>query len=348
MKIDGRSYVNFVGAGYLALSGRVEIRSAVSRALEASEPFARQLPAAFGAIDPIFESVEKAGSVACGTQTSVYFASGYLIGAIGLKVLDKAFDLLLLDETAHCNLKDAAKLTGLPAFEFAHCDVQSLREMLQRHVQTKQRPLVVTDGIFATSGRVAPLAQYAAELAYYDGKLFVDESHAFGVVGEHGRGAAEYCGVESLAATGATLSKAYCSQGALVGCSAAAAERVRGQTPIRGACAGSPLSAVAATASLNYVAAHPQLRRDLRATTDYLRLRLRSIGLEVIDSPAPIVSFQFGNRDDMLAMQRRLFDQGVHIQHSTYIGAGVEGMLRCAVFHDHSREDIDTLVAGLT
>jgi 7-keto-8-aminopelargonate synthetase-like enzyme len=345
--IDGKEYVNFFGSGYLALSHLPEVRDAVLRTLQQGTPFARQLPAAAGGVDPIFDAIEQLGATACGTEASVYFSSGYFIGPVGLSSMDDRFDSLFLDETAHYNLKDAAKLSGLSTFEFAHCDADSLRNVLKQHVRANQRPLVVTDGVFATSGRVSPLDEYASVLGPYDGRMFVDESHAFGVVGENGRGAAEHCGVEHLAATGTTLSKAYCAQGALVGCSKAGAERLRLQPPIRGACAGSPLSAVAATESLNYVAKRPQIRKDLRAMTDYLRARLRGLGLDVIESPASIVSFQWGKHADMQALQRRVFERGIHIYHSAYIGAGPEGMIRCAVFRDHSREDIDALIAAL-
>jgi 8-amino-7-oxononanoate synthase len=345
--IDGREYLNFFGAGYLALSGLAEIRDAVSRVLAQGLPFARQLPAVHGAIDPLFDDLERAGATAMGTQASVYFASGYLIGMVGLRSLEQAFDLVLLDDSAHSNLQDAARMTGLPTFAFAHCDAEALAQVLRNSMRAGQRPVVLTDGVFATSGRVPPLADYVAVLESYKGQLFVDESHALGVVGESGRGAAEYCGVSCRVAAGATLSKAFCVQGAIVGCSQPTANRLRAVPPIGGACAGSPLSAAAALASLGYVERHPELREALHATTQYLRMRLRELGVNAIESPAPIVSFKWGDRADMLALQRCLFDRDIHIHYSNYIGAGPQGILRCAVFRDHSREDIDALIDAL-
>jgi 7-keto-8-aminopelargonate synthetase-like enzyme len=76
-------------------------------------------------------------------------------------------------------------------------------------------------------------------------------------------------------------------------------------------------------------------------------MRVRQLGMETIDSPAPIVAFRWGNRTDMLALQRRLFDRGIHIHYSNYVGAGPEGIIRCAVFRNHSREDIDALVDAM-
>lgn len=347
--IDGREYINFFGSGYLALSRLPELRAAALDVLEKGAAFAQQFPSSLETIDRHFADVECAAAAACATEASVYFASGYLIGMVGLASLAETFGLIALDEHAHYNLHDAAKLQGLPNFTFGHCDAGALADLLKREAQGKgRRPLVLTDGVFATTGRLPPLADYAAVLARYGGHLFVDESHAFGVVGECGRGAAEYCGVEDIASTGATLSKAYCAQGAVVGCSLDVAARLRTLPPLRGACSGSPLSAAVAAAALTFVAGHPSVRTDLRAVTDYLKTRLRALGLAITDSPAPIVSFKWGNREEMLALQRRAFERGVYLYHSTYIGTDADGVIRCAVFRDHSKEDIDALVDVLT
>jgi 8-amino-7-oxononanoate synthase len=95
------------------------------------------------------------------------------------------------------------------------------------------------------------------------------------------------------------------------------------------------------------VGEHPELREHLSAMTAYLRMRLRGIGLDIIDSPAPIVSFALATGAEMQALQSRLLDRGIHIYYSTYMGAGPEGMIRCAVFRDHTREDMDALVGAL-
>ncbi|MEJ0040371.1 MAG: aminotransferase class I/II-fold pyridoxal phosphate-dependent enzyme [Gammaproteobacteria bacterium] len=143
------------------------------------------------------------------------------------------------------------------------------------------------------------------------------------------------------------MNKAYCAQGAVVACTGAAATRVRTVPPLGASSAGSPLSATAAAASLAYVADRPGLRKTLRDTADYLRIRLRNIGLDPSESPAPIVTFKSGTFADMHALQRRAFERGIYLHHSTYIGAGPEGVIRCAIFRDHSRQDMDELIDAL-
>lgn len=343
--VDGQQLINFFGSGYLALSNLPEIRAAVLRAMDAEAPFSQQVPGALGAIDPYFQSIERAAAAALGADCSVYMPSGYLIGMAFFAAVEDEFDHILIDERAHYSLHDAARLSGRPISTFAHCDVGSLASTLARASHGRRRPLLLTDGVFATSGRVPPLADYSDVLSRSHGRMFVDESHAFGVVGVNGRGATEYCGVESVATTGATLGKAFCAQGAVVGCSPWAAETMRRKPPLRGSCAGSPLSAVAAAAALQYCFRHPEIREDLRAKAQYLREQLRVAGVQTIDSPAPIVSFSLNSREEMLSLQQRAWQRGIYIYYSTYIGAGDEGVIRCAIFRDHSPADIDALVA---
>lgn len=343
LQIDGREYINFFGSGYLALTQLPALRKAAIAAIESGVAFARQVPPQLGT-QPIFDDLERLAAAAIGAEASVYFASGYFIGLVGLASVADSFDLILIDESAHYCLMDGAKLTGLPIYQYTHCSTEALATELRHRVGKAQRPLIVTDGVFATTGRVPPLNEYARLIAPYDGRFFIDESHGFGVVGATGRGGAEYHGVEPLAMSGATLSKAFCAQGGFLGCSAEAVARLRALPVLRGACSGSPISAAIASASLRYVAEHPDMRAQLRSLTDYCRTRLRGVGMDVIDSPAPIVAFQYGARRDMQALRDRLLERGIYIYHSSYVGAGDEGMIRCAIFRDHSKTDIDALV----
>jgi 8-amino-7-oxononanoate synthase len=80
--------------------------------------------------------------------------------------------------------------------------------------------------------------------------------------------------------------------------------------------------------------------------SQYLRNKLRGSGVDVADSPAPIVAFRLGDRANMVAVQERLFADGIYVLVSNYIGAGPDGIIRCAIFADHTEADLDALVDG--
>ena len=347
VSIDCRDYINFAGCGYLALARDPALHDAARWALDGGAAFARQISAAYGAVDPAIRDLETAAADYCGTETAIYFASGYLIGAVALHSVDTADSVLFIDADAHFSLFDAARLQGRPWFTFTHCDADALADGLKNNLRPGMRPIVLTDGVFATTGRVAPLARYAAVIAEYDGFLVVDEAHSFGVIGPNGRGAAELLAVGQVSARAATLSKALCAQGAIIGCSHAVARKLRHLPPLRGANAGSPISAAVGAAALRCAKSQPERRVRLAVLTAYLRRRLRSIGIEVDESPAPIVAFRIGDRMLMKSLQRRLFDRGILVTLSNYIGAGPQGLIRCAVYADHIEADLDALVDGL-
>lgn len=138
---------------------------------------------AYGGNDPYFDAVEREAAKFFGTEAAVYLPSGYMIGAAGFAVADPKFDIILMDEIAHWSFEDAAKLTGKPVRYFAHRSTKALAEAIEQ-LLPGQRPIVVTDGAFATSGSLPPLDEYAALLEACNGKLLVDKSHSSGVVGK--------------------------------------------------------------------------------------------------------------------------------------------------------------------
>jgi 7-keto-8-aminopelargonate synthetase-like enzyme len=240
---------------------------------------------------------------------------------------------------------NASQISGLPIVSFAHADPNDLERLMRERLTAAQRPVVLTDSVFGATGRLAPLADYARLLAQVDGRLLVDESHAFGAMGPRGRGAAD--DAAPLAIVGSTLGKAFCAQGAVVALSRQRAQNARKRPPLFGANVGSPISASAATAALRYMARHPERRERLQNVSKCLAEGLRGLGLDVEHSGAPIAAFSIGNRAQMAGLQRRLFDQGIFAHRSDYRGSGREGVMRFAAFADHSNEDIDTLCSVL-
>lgn len=343
LTVDGRRLVNFVGCNYLALQQLPQLKAAALQALGLEQPWSYMGSAGYGGFDPAFDGVVRAAADFFGTETSVYLPTGYFCGLAAVAGLEEAFDVVFIDEFAHFNLRDAAVLSGKPVNFYRHADLDALHDGLQTY---SGRPLILTDGVFATTGRIPPLGEFAAFAAERGGLLFVDESHAYGVVGPTGRGATEHCEATGALHAG-TLSKAFCALGAVLPCTDALSTRVRALPPVRGANPGSAIMAMVSAAALRAVAADPSRRQRVSLLSQHLKAGLRLLGLEVIETPAPISAFQLRCSDEMLSLQSRLFDEGIHVLVSNYIGAGPEGTIRCTTFADHSEDDIDLLLDAL-
>ena len=85
----------------------------------------------------------------------------------------------------------------------------------------------------------------------------------------------------------------------------------------------------------------------LRANTRRLKTGLRQLGLSVEDNDSPISTFTLGTAGDMVALQKALWEKGIFVGYTTYVGSGPEGAIRCAVFSDHEFADIDRLLDEL-
>ncbi|MEM1152582.1 MAG: pyridoxal phosphate-dependent aminotransferase family protein [Pseudomonadota bacterium] len=343
IRIDGRDFLNFAGCNYLALASRPELKSAAQQILDSDSPNSMYLGPAYGCKEEPFQRVEAAAAAFFGTENAVYMPSGYHLGFAALAGLSPLYDAVVIDELAHYCLTDAARLSDAPVHTFKHGDADALEQVLAT-LPKRTRPLIATDGAFATTGRMAELKRYAELAERFDGQVIVDESHASGVVGASGRGAAQHFNLGDRVHIATTLSKSFCGLGSVYLGTKDACARAYVAPPLRGSSAGSQLAAAVSAAALNLVSSHPQWCADLREKALYLRQQLRSLGLDVIETPASIASFGHGSFNDMRQLQTHLFDKGIYLLHSNYIAAGPSGLLRMSVFADHSYQQLDQLV----
>jgi 7-keto-8-aminopelargonate synthetase-like enzyme len=345
--IDGRRYVNFGGSSYLGLSGHPDIQRAGIEALrEAGTGY--QAPREFSLATRAHLALEREASEFFGCESALYFSSGYFFGLLALAAVRAEFGAVFFDEWAHYSLREAIAVSGLPSHAFRHLDVDDLQLQLARNLRAQQRPLVVTDALFATFGELAPLDDYVRVVTALGGKLVVDESHSFGVLGATGRGAREHYGIEGAAAlVGGSTCKALGAVGGIIPATAAEIAALRATPAGRGASVGLPAGAAMCAASLRRLREHPELLQRLRANIAYLKRGLRTLGLAVTADLAPVATFATTQEGSMQALQAQLMADGIYVFHTTYIGASAAGVIRCGIFADHTTEHLDCLLDAL-
>jgi 7-keto-8-aminopelargonate synthetase-like enzyme len=346
--LSGSRYVNFGGSSYLGLASKPQILEAGLAALRvygAGGPIPRG-----HAIDcaPL-RDVEHSACRFFESHAALYFGSGYHFGLAAPAVLSEQYDAVFFDESAHFALRDGIGASELRHRPFRHLDVADLEHQLRHHLAAGERPLVVTDGLYSSLGEIAPLDRLWHVAAAYDGRLVVDESHAFGVLGAAGRGALEHHGLTSAGAlVGGSLAKAFGTCGGLALGSATDIQAMHSTPVVRGAAVGSPAAMALCAASLDYVRNHPELLVRLRDNTAYLKSGLRRLGLALQgDDIAPIAAFALDSSASMLRLHAALLAEHIFVYRSTYIGAGRNGVIRCGVFADHTRGHLDALLDAL-
>lgn len=347
--IDGRWRDYFSGTGYLGLQGHPGLIAAAADALERYGLTTATSRGGFGE-HPVFTGVEEAAARFFEAERSLYTVSAYLGSGLLLQGLRGEYDRIFVDDQSHFSVRDAVAASGVPAHTFAHCDPAGLAGMLRDHLRPGERPIVLTDGVFPISGEIAPARDYVQVLTEYAGaRLCLDDAHAVGVLGEHGRGVAEHWHIESTSVpvhTTGTLSKAFGAHGGIVWGSGAFIDRLWRNAPALSGSSPSPLPAAAASAwALEYVSSHPDLLAQLRANVKYARDGFRALGWPLAETPVPIICLLALPGLDLGAIQSALFDLDICIAHVTrYSSTPVGGALRVSISAAHSAEQIDRLL----
>ena len=343
--IDGREVDYFCGTSYFGLHGHPDVIAAARDALAAYG-----VGTATAAWTPAHAEVIERTSRFLATETVTYVASGYLAPLVLLQALSEDYDLGFADGGSHYGVLDALRAVGKETVLFGHLDPEDLARQLARRLRPRQRPLVVTDGVFPSTGALAPLLDYGAVLDRYPGGLLcVDDAHGLGVIGEEGRGSLEhhrarrdgvyFCG---------TLSKAFGGAGGIVPGDRTLESKIRRLSHVpRGASSPSVPAAAASAAGLRILTEHPEMRRDLWANVRQVRGGLRALGFDLDDTPIPIVSLAGRPSIDLLHLRETLAREDILVHHVPprgYSDSPDVETVRVAVFSTHTPEQIDRLV----
>jgi glycine C-acetyltransferase/8-amino-7-oxononanoate synthase len=351
--IKGRRYDYFAGCGYLGLQEHPDLAEAAVAAIRRYGLTTATARGGFGE-HPLLRTLEEALATWYAVDEAVVLASGYLGNLVLLQALVEQGHHLFVDAAAHYSIWDAARSSGAPLTSFDHGDPADLARQVRRHLAPKQRPLVLSDGVFPITGALAPLADYATVLAAYEGAtMAIDDAHAVGVIGPHGHGTAAYWQEQGPLAvpvfTAATLSKALGGYGGFLVGSRAWIGRVRERSAAYRGSSPPPLPAVAATiAALNLIRREPERRTRLVDNVVRMRAGLRRLGWELPEAPVPILCLPARPDFDPARVQTALLARGFAVGYiRQYSGAPPGGALRIAVFATHSAEQIDRLLAAL-
>lgn len=345
---NGRKYLYFGGTGYFGLHGNPELIAAGIQAFtaEGTHPATGKT---YGNTH-LQAEVERRLCAFFGTEACVYYVSGILNGLYLAQSLALEYEAIFVDETAHFNIWDGIRSTGKPIFAYRHCDPADLEIQVKAGLKPGQRPLVITDGVFPALGEIAPVPDLLEVADRYEGIIAVDDAHAVGVLGEHGRGTFEHFGLSGPRLHHAgTLSKAFGGHGGFLPGPAGLIGRIKQSLGAYLGASSTPTPLAAASAKgIELVQDHPEWRRALRANTDRLRAGLRAMGFALADTPFPIVAWSLGTAADMERVQAVLRENGIILPiFKNYAGAPEAGLLRASVFSTHAPGDIDRLLQEL-
>ena len=283
------------------------------------------------------------------TEAALTYASCWNANEGLLPALVEQHDTIISDELNHASIIDAGRLSRNATRRiFKHSDMSSLEEQLGE-VENSPVKLVVTDGVFSMEGDVARLAEIATLCRKHDATLIVDDSHGTGVLGTNGRGTHEHHGLPCHGPDGidiltSTYGKALggANGGFVAGSRDLIDYLVQRSRPHLFSNALAPVTACIARKALELLEREPDRVARLHANVARMRLGLRDLGYNVMDSPTGIIPIMIGDTAEAIRLSARLLNMGVFV-----VGFGFpvvpEGAarLRVQMSAAHTDEQID-------
>lgn len=258
-------------------------------------------------------------------------------------------DYVIMDRENHASLYDGCRLSYGKMLRYKHGDMADLEKKLAS-VPENCGSLIVTDGVFSMAGDIADLPSICRLAKKYGARVMVDDAHAFGVIGEGGRGTASYYGLEDeVDIYMGTFSKSLASLGGYMATSARVADYVRhASRPFIFSASIPPANAAAALASLRILEAHPELPEQLQQKSAYMRARLAERNIKIRPSNGtriPIIPIYTYDPIPTLRIAKELYDRGVYVNSSLPPAAAPgECLLRTSLMVTHTEAQIDEAV----
>ncbi len=301
---------------YLGLSVDPRLRQAVSRALEAGEAIASTGSRMLSGNAPVWEDLEAEFAAFVGSESALFFTSGYAANLGLLGALLGPDDLVFSDSSNHASLIDGIRLSAAHKMIFPHLDLNFLEGRLKHEAAGTGGKFIVVESLFSMEGDRAPLGDLTGLASRYGAELIVDESHATGVFGPEGRGLLAQEGLSGrVLASVHTCGKALASAGAFVACPEILKQfLVNHARTFIFSTALPPYLASQIRAAVRLAREADAHRARLASLAASLRVRLGEAGLDAGCSDSPIVPVMLGSNERALRSAERLCAEGFAVR----------------------------------
>jgi 8-amino-7-oxononanoate synthase len=188
--LEGRAGIDFTSNDYLGLAESDALKAALIEALQRGVPVGAGGSRLLRGNHPEHEALEEEAKAFFGAESALFFGAGFAANAALISTLPQRGDLVLYDALVHASTHEGLGLTKATTDAFAHNDLTQLEEKLRafRASNHEARCFIAIESLYSMDGDLSPLADMAKLAARYEAILFIDEAHATGVQGPHGRG----------------------------------------------------------------------------------------------------------------------------------------------------------------
>ncbi|MGH9730971.1 MAG: aminotransferase class I/II-fold pyridoxal phosphate-dependent enzyme [Candidatus Acidiferrales bacterium] len=310
------SGVNLCSNDYLGLAADPRLKQAVIEAVASARQMGATGSRLLSGNAREWEELETEFAEFAGTESALYFGSGYAANVGLLSSILQPGDIVFSDALNHASLIDGVRLSGAEKIIYPHGDVQCLENALRDKSCNAGAKVIVTESIFSMEGDVARIDDLLRIARIYGAELIVDEAHALGVCGPEGRGiVAELKRERDILAIVYTCGKALASVGAFV-CGDAKLKQflINRARPFLFSTAMPPYVARQIHAALQIARDADSRRKHLHEISIALRTKLSAAGLNYGASSTQIVPVILGGNEFALRVAAHLQGAGFAVR----------------------------------
>ncbi len=311
---DGREVLNLCANNYLGLSGHPDLIAAAKDGI-ARWGYGLSSVRFICGTQELHKELERKVSEFLGTEDTILYSSCFDANGGLFETILGAEDAVISDELNHASIIDGIRLSKALRFRFANNDMADLEAKLKEAAGARFR-MIATDGVFSMDGTIANLYSICELAEKYESLVMVDDSHAVGFLGPHGRGTHEYRGVMGRVdiLTG-TFGKAL--GGASGGYTSGRKEIIellrQRSRPYLFSNTLAPGVAAATLKALEMVTSSTELRDKLERNTHYFREGLIKAGFNITPGEHPIIPIMLGDARLASSMADRLLAEGIYV-----------------------------------
>ena len=285
-------------------------------------------------------------------EAALLFTSAYIANDATLSTLPKLFPGLIIysDELNHASMIEGIRRNGGAKRIFRHNDLAHLRELLEADDADAPK-LIAFESIYSMDGDFGPIAEICDLAEEFGALTYLDEVHAVGMYGPRGGGVAERDGLlDRLDIINGTLGKAFGVHGGYIAASAKMCDAIRSYAPgFIFTTSLPPVVAAGAAASIRVLKETPAIREQHQMQAKILKMRLKGLGLPIIDHGSHIVPVIVGDPVHTKKLSDMLLeDFGIYVQPINFptVPRGTE-RLRFTPSPVHGPKEIDALVKAM-
>jgi 8-amino-7-oxononanoate synthase len=298
-----------------------------------------------GTLDIHLELEEKLAAF-MGKENCVLFSTGYQTNEGTIQTIAQRNDIIFSDRDNHACIVVGTLCSNAKTMRYQHNDMDQLRKLLEK-ADPNAGKIIITDGVFSMSGTLAKVPELVKLAKEFNARLYLDDAHAVGVIGDGGRGSASVFGLtDEVDLISGTFSKSFASLGGFIVGNKQVIEYIRHTSPAHIFSASMPPANVATVLkALEILQEEPWRIERLEEISIYMRTELKNLGFNVWSSESPIVPVVIGDMMDCFKFWKDLFEEGVYA--NAVVPPAVpkgQSLLRTSYMASHTNEHLDRIL----